>query len=332
MLARGSRDQRHAIERVRSGHGAPQAMTRSDADAREPVSGRDPALAQELARIDAHGFVVLERVLDAAALDAIRAALAPHLDRHRGRNAFEGLATERVYTLVARHRVFQELVEHPRILRLCDRLLQPGYLLTTSQAICIHPGERPQAWHTDDSFYALPRPRAAISVSVIFAVDDFTAENGATQIVPGSHLLGDDVVSAINARMDFTPRPAGAPGPEAAGGAAEAPLPGDLGRRVIDATMPAGSAIVFLGTLVHRGGANRSSGPRLALSNQYCQPWARQQENYALAVPPARARALELSPRLRAMLGYGIHPPFMGHVGGIHPARLIEAEQEPERS
>ncbi|HWN69160.1 MAG TPA: phytanoyl-CoA dioxygenase family protein [Haliangium sp.] len=300
-------------------------MSRSD---RDP---RDSALEHELARLHEQGYVVLPRLLDADALAEMRAVLAPHLGQHRGRNPFEGQATERIYTLVARHRVFQDLVEHPRILRLCDRLLQPGYLLTASQAICIYPGERAQAWHTDDSFYAVPRPRPAISVSVIFSVDDFTAENGATQIVPGSHLLGDEVVSSILARLDFTPRPASPGAPEGNSDVAGAPLPEDLADRVIDAVMPAGSAIVFLGTLVHRGGANRSTHPRLALSNQYCQPWARQQENYTLAVPPDQVRAQAMSRRVRALLGYSIHPPFMGHVGGLHPERLTERLADAEK-
>jgi ectoine hydroxylase-related dioxygenase (phytanoyl-CoA dioxygenase family) len=276
-------------------------------------------IEQEAATIRDQGYVVIERLLDAPLLAALRAGLAPYLDQHLGRNAFEGHATERVYTLVAKHRVFHDLVEHPRILDLCQQFLQPGYLLTASQAIAIHPGEQPQAWHTDDSFYAIPRPRPAISVSVIFAIDDFTAENGATRIVPGSHLLGDDVVAPILAGLDFTPgqRERGA----GQGAVAEPVLPAELASRAIDAIMPAGSAIVFLGTLVHGGGANRSVGPRLAISNQYCQPWARQQENYTLAVPPDQVR--EMSPRVRALLGYSIHPPFMGHVGGVHPERLL---------
>lgn len=281
------------------------------------------SLEHEVALLHTHGYVVLERLLDAALLDHMRAALAPHLGQHRGRNPFEGRATERVYTLVARHRLFHDLVEHPRILRLCDRFLQPRYLLTTSQAICIHPGERAQAWHTDDSFYAIPRPRPAISISVIFAIDDFTAENGATQIALGSHLLGNEVDQLVNAAMDFTP------GNTSDG---DPPLPASLACPVIDAVMPAGSAIVFLGTLVHRGGSNRTNRARLALSNQYCQPWARQQENYALAVPPDQVRALAMSPRVRSLLGYDIHPPFMGHVGGIHPERLIEAGKAPDRA
>src|SRR4029453_9555430 len=86
------------------------------------------------------------------------------------------------------------------------------------------------------------------------------------------------------------------------------------------AVMPAGWAIVFVGTLMHRGGANRTRAPRLALSNQYCEPWARQQENYTLAIPPGEAR--DMSARVQALLGYSIHPPFMGHVRGRHPRRL----------
>ena len=83
----------------------------------------------------------------------------------------------------------------------------------------------------------------------------------------------------------------------------------------------AGAAIVLQGHLIHRGGANRSGAPRLAVTNQYCQPWARTQENFFLGVP--RERAAALSPRLQALLGYEIWPPFMGHVTGSHPAKTL---------
>jgi ectoine hydroxylase-related dioxygenase (phytanoyl-CoA dioxygenase family) len=88
--------------------------------------------------------------------------------------------------------------------------------------------------------------------------------------------------------------------------------------------MPAGAAIVLQGNLIHRGGANRSSAARLAVTNQYCQPWARPQENFFLAVP--RAQAAALSPRLQALLGYEIWPPFMGHVTGSHPVKALERD------
>ena len=112
-------------------------------------------------RLTQDGYTIIEDFADAATLAQARQALAPHLGSHHGRNSFEGFATERVYTLVARGPVFERLTEEPRLLALLDRFLQPGYLLTASQAICIYPGEQAQGVHTDDSFYRQPRPRPA---------------------------------------------------------------------------------------------------------------------------------------------------------------------------
>jgi ectoine hydroxylase-related dioxygenase (phytanoyl-CoA dioxygenase family) len=269
---------------------------------------------RDLAAIDERGFVIIRRLLAPSTLDAMRAALVPHLAGELlGRNDFEGHQTERVYSLVGLDAVFQDLVEHPRILAICDALLEPNYLLTASQAINILPGETPQSFHTDDSFYHLSRPRPAISVSTIWVVDAFTSENGATQVVPGSHRWGDEIWSTLRP-VDFITVDAAARMPRPAG-----PLPEALRGKVEDVTMEPGSVIVFLGTLVHRGGENRSDRARLALSNQYCQPWARQQENYTLAFPPAEARTMSV--RVQELLGYSIHPPFMGHVRGRHPLR-----------
>ena len=86
----------------------------------------------------------------------MRADLAPHLGGHHGRNDFEGLATERIYTLVARGKVFEDLTAEPRLLALLDRFLQPGYLLTASQAICIQPGEKARRFTTTTASIASP--------------------------------------------------------------------------------------------------------------------------------------------------------------------------------
>ena len=274
--------------------------------------------ARDLAAIGADGWVVLPELLAPALLGEMRAALTPQLERQRlGRNDFEGYQTDRIYSLVAVHPVFADLVEHPRILAVCDALLQPNYLLTASQAINVRPGETPQAWHSDDAFYAIPRPRPAVSISTIWAIDAFTAENGATQIVRGSHLWEDTQAWASLDAIDFTTRP----DPERVPVPKAPPHP-RVRELVTDVLMPAGSVIVFLGTLVHRGGENRSTRPRLALSNQYCQPWARQQENYMVSVP--LRQAARMSQRVQALLGYSIHPPFMGHVRGVHPRRLLD--------
>jgi ectoine hydroxylase-related dioxygenase (phytanoyl-CoA dioxygenase family) len=249
-------------------------------------------------RMREQGYTVIEDFLDAATLAEVRETLQPYLGTHYGRNDFEGFKTERVYTLVARGKVFERITEEPRLMALLDRFLQPGYLLTASQAICIYPGENAQGIHTDDGFYRQPRPRPAISYTVIVAVDPFTEENGATQVIPGSHRWGDQ-------------------------GAADRPNDmAEMEPMLASMEMPPGAALVFPGTLLHQGGANRSQAPRLAFTNQYCEPWARTQENFYLGVPREQVRGM--SPRLKQLLGYDIWPPFMGQVTASHPAKALE--------
>src|SRR5262249_42559443 len=124
----------------------------------------------------------------------------------RGRNPFEGFQTQRAYTLVAKAPAFAELAQHPRIVALCDRLLAPNWLLTISQAIEIHPGEVAQGLHNDDAFYPRARPRPPVSVSTTWAIDAFTAENGATEIIPGSHAWDDATLDRRIYRQDFRTR------------------------------------------------------------------------------------------------------------------------------
>lgn len=273
---------------------------------------------RDVAAIDAIGFVVIENLLSTDELDEIREILEKYLaDDLKGRNDFEGHRTQRVYALVSRGRIFEDLVRHPRVLAICDRFLEENYLLTASQAICIHPGETPQPLHCDDTFYSIPRPRAPISMSTIWSVDAFTAENGGTQIIPGSHRWTDDQISDLFQAIDFATRPDGARVPEA-----ERRADAARAEQLRSLEMPPGSVVVFCGTLVHRGGAGSGAGSRLALSNQYCEPWARQQENYTLGIAPERVLAMH--ERVRRLLGFDIHPPFMGHFGGLHPERVID--------
>jgi ectoine hydroxylase-related dioxygenase (phytanoyl-CoA dioxygenase family) len=251
-------------------------------------------LSAELDTLTRDGFVVLDRVLGADEIVAIRRALEPYLQgKYFGRNRFEGFRTQRVYALCAKHRVFADLVSHPRVLSLLDRLLEPNYLLSAALAIHLGPGSDAQEFHPDDGGYHIPRPRPPVGVSTIWAIDDFTADNGATEVIPGSHRWGD-----------------------------ERPVPDDPRARKI--VMPAGSVVVFLGTLWHRGGANATDRPRLAVTPQYCQPWARQLENMSLAVPLEVAASYPR--RVQELLGFSIHPPLMGYVDGLHPARLIDPD------
>jgi len=259
-------------------------------------------------RVEEDGYTVVPDFLGAADLAEVRRVLALYLETHTGRNDFEGTRTERVYTLVARGRIFWQLALDPRVMALCARFLEPGFLLTASQAIRITPGETPQPFHTDDGFYTIPRPRPMVSLSTIVAVDAFTAENGGTEVIPGSHRWDDRRVAGTYGRSD---------GNAAAQAAADAAFE-RLARPV---EMPAGGCVVFAGTLLHRGGRNRTSHARCAFSHQYCQPWARQQENFTLGVPPEVAR--QMPPRLQELLGYSIHPPFMGQLSASHPRKAL---------
>lgn len=266
----------------------------------DAVAGFDPA--PHVAEMHDRGWTILENFLDAGRLAAFRAGIEPRLGAYRGRNAFEGLTTERVYTLVGRGRVFEDLASDPRLLAVLSAFLKPNFLLSASHAICIYPGETAQALHADDGFYQVPRPRPPIGISVLGAVDPFTAENGGTVMIPGSHRWGEAALAAFAAgRTAATPPP-----PEA-----------------VALEMPAGAIAVFPGTLVHGAGANRSARPRLAYTNQYCQPWVRTQENFYLAIPRDRVRTM--SPQLQSLLGYSITPPFLGMVTASHPLKTLDA-------
>ncbi|MUL84727.1 MULTISPECIES: phytanoyl-CoA dioxygenase family protein [unclassified Mycolicibacterium] len=250
----------------------------------------DPTVADEdLAAVLRDGYVILPDLLTAAELDAIRGAVGPLLDR-LGRNGFEGHTTQRVYSVFNKTRSCDRIADHPRVLALLDRLFMPNYLLSMLQVINILPGEQAQLLHTDDGFYPLPRPRKALGAATIWAIDEFTADNGATDIVAGSHQWG-------------------------------VRLPEPAEREPV--VMSAGSCVFFLGTLWHGGGANRTANARLAVTAQYCEPWLRPQEAFTLSMTRDTVRTV--SEDIRRMLGYSIHPPFVGQVDGMHPKRLLEA-------
>lgn len=255
----------------------------------------DPAkldqLSQQLAR---DGYVILESVVPVEQIERIENELHGLLPANGGRNDFEGVKTQRLYGVIAKTFACNPLIEDPLVLGLLDRVLAPNYLLSQLQAINILPGESAQPLHYDDAFYPIERPRPPFGAATIIAMTDFTANNGATVVIPGSHTWGQ-----------------------------RSPTEQECAQ-AIPVIMPKGSMVLFLGTLWHSGGANSSDSPRLAVTAQYCAPWARQQENFSLSVPLERAR--QCSEHIQRMLGYSIHPPFMGMVDGMHPRRLLEVK------
>ncbi|MCG8424371.1 MAG: phytanoyl-CoA dioxygenase family protein [Proteobacteria bacterium] len=261
------------------------------------TAGSQEAVAPEviescLEQVERQGYVIIENLLSPALVEEIRRDVVPRLTHSSGRNTFEGFRTQRLYAVIEKTSVCNDLVAHPLILGLLDRIFQPNYLLSQLQVINILPGEDQQPWHYDDGFYAVPRPRPPLGAATIWAIDDFTAENGATVVIPGSHKWVDRV-------------PDTGKNPEQQ-----------------SVVMPAGSVIFFIGTLWHGGGQNRTDAGRLCVTAQYCAPWCRQQENFSLSV--SRDRVKQCSEHIQRLLGYSIHPPFMGFVNGMHPKRLLE--------
>lgn len=230
------------------------------------------------------GFLSDEQVADARSdLDQILQS-TPY-----GRNDFEGHQTRRVYALFAKTRAFDAVAVHPLVLGVLDSVLGE-YHLSAPVGICIGPGNPAQALHPDDATYPIARPHAELVVNVMLPLVDFTADNGATRIVPGSHRW-------------LERRPA----------AEEA---------TVVPALRAGSALFFLGSLWHGGGANRTEYDRLGVILHYSAAWLRPVENHVLAVPAPIVRQLE--PRLQELLGYNIASPFTGYVDGRHPRRLLE--------
>jgi ectoine hydroxylase-related dioxygenase (phytanoyl-CoA dioxygenase family) len=262
-------------------------------------------LAHHMDELETQGFTVIEDYLSPAQIAQFREGLAPYLGTYRGRNPFEGHATERVYTLVGRGQVFEDSASDPRLLVILDRLLRPNYLLSANHAICIYPGEKAQRLHTDDSFYPFPRPRPSISISTIGAIDAFTPNNGGTIMYRGSHKWPAERVRALMVALDRGETTADT-------------------QCVNHLTMPAGAICVFQGTLAHGAGANNSDAPRLAYTNHYCEPWARPQENFYLGVPKERVRAM--SREMQILLGYELLTTgsIMGQVGGYNPAKTLD--------
>ncbi len=241
----------------------------------------------------ADGYVIVSGLMNDEDVRRARADLLRILAATpTGRNAFEGFSTRRVYALFAKTRTFDSAAINPLLLDVLDRVLG-HYQLSAPVGIEIGPGESAQVLHRDESVYPLPKPHPPVVVNTMWPLDEFTAENGASRLVVGSHLWDPE-----RQPTDSDP--------------------------VSIATMEPGSAMFYLGNLLHGGGANHSKHPRLGVILEYVVSWLRPQENHCLAVPRAAVRALP--ERLQELLGYNIYPPFLGYVDGSHPRKTLIAE------
>ena len=222
------------------------------------------------------GALILDDMLPAAEADAVAAELRPYVEATKpGRDLFSGLKTTRTGALVARSPLCRKLILDPRVRAICDAVLLPNcqrYQLHLTQLIRIMPGQPAQAIHRDRWAWGKHMQAIEPQLNTIWALTDFTAANGATQVVPGSVAWPDERVAE----------------------------PGEIAR----AEMRRGSVLVYTGSVFHGGGPNDSDGDRWGLNITYALGWLRQEENQYLSCPPEIARTLE--PELQALIGYAM--------------------------
>ncbi len=252
---------------------------------------------------DGDGYVIVEDAIEPELVirlrDTIR-RLEDELDVTPRQTAFEGKATRRMYNLLAKDPAFAEMPVHPNVLGVVERLLDDGCLLSGMTSIDIGPSEDAQPMHGDDGVMSrhLQRPHAPMMVTSMWALTDFTAANGGTLFVPGSQA--------------WTHHPY------------HPDRPRDVDVRACE--MPAGSVMIFHGSLWHAGGSNRTADDwRLGVNVQYCPGFVRQQQNPYVGIPADVAAGF--SDQLLRLLGYQLYLGTMGHIDGKSPGEVVFGER-----
>jgi ectoine hydroxylase-related dioxygenase (phytanoyl-CoA dioxygenase family) len=243
----------------------------------------DTPITDILEIIDRDGAVIIDAILSPDETAQFADELAPLLkEAAQGQDSFSGFATTRIGALIARSEICRSLATHPLLLEIAGGLLgkfSPTMQLSLTQAVKIAPGEGAQILHRDRGLWGghIPR-RIETQLGTMIAITDFTHENGATRVVPGS------------AHWDAKREPAA--------------------DEIVSAEMKAGSILVYNGTVIHAGGPNSTEKPRLGVLLHYTLGWLRQQENMYLSCPPEIAK--NFTPELRRLLGYAQGSPVMG--------------------
>lgn len=229
------------------------------------------------------GALILTGVLSTDDLAQLNGEIAPYVEAtENGRDNFTGAHTTRTGALVARSEKCRELVMHPTIIAAANEFLKPfceTIQLHLSQVIRIKPGQTPQQIHRDRWAWGTHLKFLEPQFNTIWAASDFTKENGATQVCPGS--------------LDW---------------ADEHEVQSD---EITYAEMPAGSVLIYTGGVFHGGGANVSNGDRVGINITYTLGWLRQEENQYLSCPPHIAKTF--TPELQALIGYSMGGYAMGY-------------------
>ncbi len=257
-----------------------------------------PMLQDHLKAIADQGYTIIPGAIDLALCDEIYDDLL-RLERELGivpaNNLFEGQHTTRIYNLLVHGPLYEGIPTHPNVLPVVERVLDPGLLISSLSSIAIGPDETPQPVHADDQLIPIARPHAPFICNTMWAISEFTEENGATRLVPGSHLY-DQAPNVLEPH------------------------------ETIAAEMAKGSVLVWVGSLWHGGGANRTNRRRVGMAMNYCAGFLRQQENQQLGVDPALVRSFPR--RLQELIGYSVYNGLIGHIDKKHPAKAVLGETE----
>ena len=252
------------------------------------------ASAEEVAAsIEEDGYAIVHDMLAPDGLGRLRDQLAPLVDSTlAGHEAFMGAKTKRFGALLGRCEESRTMALDPLLLGIVEMVLGPycaRFQLNYTGVMHLMPGEQAQPLHRDAALYPFQNPAPPTILATMWAVSDFTRENGATWLVPGSHLWDDDRVP--------------------------------VEAEVIQAEMPAGSMLLYNGSVYHAGGANRSNGARCGCAIQFALGWLRQEENQYMAVPPEVARTFPR--RLQELMGYDMATVNLGMVDHKHPNDML---------
>jgi len=244
------------------------------------------------------GYTIVEDAIEVDLLDELT-ELLHRLEVDLGivpaSNDFEGSQTVRIYNLLVHGSAFERVPVHPNVLPVVEGVLDRGCLISSLSSIAICAGETPQPIHADDQLMPIPKPHPPTVCNTMWALTDFTEANGATRIVPGTH-LGD-------ASPDY--------------GSPYESIPAEMAR---------GSVLVWHGSLWHGGGANTTAERRVGLAMNYCAGYVRQQENQQLGIPHEVAAGFE--ERLQQLCGYSVYQGLIGHIDKRDPIGLLQGERE----
>ncbi|POA48425.1 phytanoyl-CoA dioxygenase [Pseudomonas sp. MPR-ANC1] len=261
--------------------------------------GNDASVEQVVEIIRRDGGVIISEFVSSETLKSLTEELDAYLNvTPCGMDPyFAGAQTRRVARIIGRSDKAVDVALSPLFIETARKILQtpthvwvgsdrietePDIQLSITQAIQIGPGQGLQPLHRDDatSLWRHPQYGREARLQLMLAISDFTEENGATRVIPGSHQWDDE-------RMPTQ-------------------------EETVAAEMKAGSALLWVGSVYHGGGANSTSSPRTGLTMAYDLAFLRLEENHFLSIPVERVR--QLPAEMQRLLGWSVSSTLLGWV------------------